>query len=234
MLEGATMCHVSVLEFFHNNTEPGEFLGKAVLEVGSRYVNGSVRPFIERFLKPRLYVGIDLEPGLFVDVVTPAEFIVNVFGVNRFDVVVSTELLEHVHNWRVVVNAMKLVLKPGGLIFITTRSRGFPYHAYPPFDFWRYEVGDMARIFRDFEIITLKRDPEAPGVFLKARKPMSWRPVDLSDVELYSMVLGKRTRDVPSLDDMPVLRRIILTILNSRLASTMPGALRWLLTRAVS
>ncbi|BDR91654.1 methyltransferase domain-containing protein [Vulcanisaeta souniana] len=233
MLEGVTMCNVAVLEFFHNNTEPGEFLGKAVLEVGSRYVNGSVRPFIERFLKPRLYVGIDLEPGLFVDVVTPAEFMVNVFGVNRFDVVVSTELLEHVRNWRVVVNAMKLVLKPGGLIFIITRSRGFPYHAYP-FDFWRYEVGDMARIFRDFEIITLMRDPMEPGVFLKARKPMNWRPADLFNIELYSMILGRRTRDIPSLDDMPILRRVTLTILNSRLASTMPGTLRRLLTRAVS
>ncbi|WP_188603942.1 hypothetical protein [Vulcanisaeta souniana] len=74
------MCHVSVIEFFHNYAEPDEFFNKAVLEVGSRYVNGSVRPFIERFLKPRLYVGIDLEPGLFVDVV------------------VFTETLEHVRN----------------------------------------------------------------------------------------------------------------------------------------
>ncbi|WP_188603943.1 hypothetical protein [Vulcanisaeta souniana] len=92
----------------------------------------------------------------------------------------------------------------------------------------------MARIFRDFEIITLMRDPMEPGVFLKARKPMNWRPADLSNIELYSMILGRRTRDIPSLDGMPILRRVTLTILNLRLASTMPGALRRLLTRAVS
>jgi len=51
---------------------------------------------------------------------------------------------------------MKAVLKPGGFIYITTRSRGFPYHAYPH-DYWRYEIEDMEKIFGDFEIIALEK-----------------------------------------------------------------------------
>jgi len=39
-------------------------------------VNGSVRPLIERFCKPRKYVGVDIETGKYVDVVLPAERLV--------------------------------------------------------------------------------------------------------------------------------------------------------------
>ena len=51
----------------------------------------------------------------------------------------------------------------------------------------------MKKIFAEFDIIKLKQDKEAPGVFLKARKPAGWRAVDLSGLALYSMVLGRRT-----------------------------------------
>ena len=66
---------------------------------------------------------------------------------------------------------MKRVLKPGGYIYITTRSRGFPYHGYLH-DYWRYEIEDMKEIFADFDIIILTRDHEALGVFprLKSRR----------------------------------------------------------------
>jgi hypothetical protein len=46
------MCHVSVFDFFINEARKEEFEGKSVLEVGSRYVNGSVRPMIVNFLQP--------------------------------------------------------------------------------------------------------------------------------------------------------------------------------------
>lgn len=124
-----------------------------------------------------------------------AEKIVEHFGEESFDVIVSTEVLEHVRSWRVVINNMKRALREGGIMYITTRSFGFPYHNFPH-DFWRYEIEDMRKIFDDFNIIVLKRDSSAPRVFLKARKPKAFKPNDLSGIALYSIILGKKTRKI--------------------------------------
>jgi SAM-dependent methyltransferase len=155
-----------------------------------------VRPLIEKFFKPREYIGVDIEEGKFVDIVCDAENLVDYFCKETFDVVIATELLEHVKDWRKVINNMKEVLKPNGYIYITTRSKGFPYHGYP-YDFWRYEIEDMKEIFKDFEIIKLEKEPDTPGVFLKARKPKDCASLsDLSEISLYSIILGKRTKEI--------------------------------------
>ena len=65
--------NIAVLDFFMRNVDCREFNGKIVLEVGSKFVNGSVRPLIERFCNPKEYIGVDLEPGKYVDVVLPVE-----------------------------------------------------------------------------------------------------------------------------------------------------------------
>jgi len=108
--------NIAVLEFFIENTQKEEFENKRILEVGSKYVNGSVRPLIEKFFSPKEYIGVDIEKGKFVDVVCDAENLVDYFGKETFDVVISTELLEHVKDWRKVINNMKEVLKPNGYI----------------------------------------------------------------------------------------------------------------------
>ena len=165
--------NISVSEFFIENLKKEEINNKKVLEVGSKYVNGSVRPIIEKFFQPEKYVGIDIEQGKFVDEVLPAEKLIEHFGQQSFDVVISTELLEHVKDWRIVIHNMKGVLKEGGVVYITTRSKGFPYHSYP-YDFWRYEIDDMKNIFSDFIIEKLEKDNiESPGVFLNAKKPFA-------------------------------------------------------------
>jgi SAM-dependent methyltransferase len=109
--------NIAVLEFFIENTQKEEFENKRILEVGSKYVNGSVRPLIEKFFSPKEYIGVDIEKGKFVDVVCDAENLVDYFGKETFDVVISTELLEHVKDWRKVINNMKEVLKPNGYIY---------------------------------------------------------------------------------------------------------------------
>jgi len=45
------MCRVPIFEFFIDNVNEREFEGRKVLEVGAKYVNGSIRHLIERFLK---------------------------------------------------------------------------------------------------------------------------------------------------------------------------------------
>jgi len=142
---------ISVLEFFIENAKSDEFEEKRVIEVGSKYVNGSVRPMIEKFLNPKEYVGVDIEKGKFVDVILDAEKLVDYFGKESFDVVISTELLEHVTNWRSIINNMKEILKRTD-IYITTCSKGFPYHAYP-YDFWRYEVEDMKKFLKILKLL---------------------------------------------------------------------------------
>jgi len=218
------MCDVAVLELFIDDTKLEEFKNKRVLEVGSKYVNGSVRPLIEKFFSPKEYIGVDVESGKFVDLILPAEKLLGYFGPESFDVLIATELLEHVMDWRLVVNNMKMIVKRKGHIYITTRSKGFLYHGFP-YDFWRYEVDDIGRIFMDFEIITLKKDHLSPGVFFKARKPENYVPADLSDIPLYSMVLGRRVRDIPSVKNMPFTRTLTIRLLHSKAGSLMPRAL---------
>ena len=107
--------------------------------------------------------------GQRVDVVVDAAALVERFGPASFDVVLTTEMLEHVRNWPVVISNLKQVLRPGGVLLVTTRSIGFHYHGWP-YDFWRYEPEDMRVIFGDMDIEVLESDPEAPGVFMLARQ----------------------------------------------------------------
>jgi len=111
------MCNIAVIEFFIEHAKPKEFANKKVLEVGSRYINGSVRPLIEKFLNPKEYIGIDIEPGMFVDLVIPAERLLDNFGPAFFRCSNFNRLLDHVRNWRLVISNMKRVLKPKGYIY---------------------------------------------------------------------------------------------------------------------
>ena len=133
------------MEFGKKVLQEEDICGQRVIEVGSLDVNGSLRPMVESF-SPREYIGVDMQMGRGVDQICDAAHLLNRFGSNRFDVVISTELLEHVINWQKVVHNLKQILKPGGLLLLTTRSRGFQYHGYP-FDFWRYELSDIKFIF---------------------------------------------------------------------------------------
>ena len=192
------MCNASCLEFSRANLREQEVRGKFVLEVGALDVNGSLRPLVTA-LGPARYVGVDLQPGPGVDAVCAAEDLVARFGARAVDVLISTELIEHVRDWRRVLHNFKQVVKPGGTLLVTTRSPGFPYHGYP-YDFWRYEPADFRALFADLAIEVLEQDPTAPGVFLKATKPLTFREVDTRGYTLHSVLTGRRMARVRSAD----------------------------------
>jgi len=68
-------------------------------------------------------------------------------------------------------------------------------------------------------------------VFLKARKPVDWRPVDLSGIALYSVVLGGRVRELLTLGDAPLVRRLALYLCGSGLRWLLPGTVVDVLSR---
>ena len=181
------MCHFSCLEFGANNISKKEIEGKKILEVGSRNVNGSLREILMQY-KPYSYLGIDIVQGRGVDRVLDVSKARHTFGEDAFGVVVMTEVLEHIKDWKMAIHNIKHVLESGGLLFLTTRSKGFFRHSFPD-DYWRFEVEDMQAIFSDFEILINKKDPQAAGIFLKARKPLEFDETekDLTDYEVYSI-----------------------------------------------
>ena len=113
--------------------------------------------------------------------------------------VISTEMLEHAEYWEKTISNIKNICVPGGLMLLTTRSKGFGYHAYPH-DYWRYEKEDMEKIFSDCEILEIEKDNQAAGIFIKARKPLGFKEKDLSKYELYSIVTGKKMHKIEDKD----------------------------------
>lgn len=97
------------------------FFGSSVLEVGSLNINGTVRKFFW-FCK---YWGIDLLDGEGVDMVCPIR---SHKQPREYDVVISTEMLEHDKDWKESLRQMYENLKDGGLLILTCASTMRPEH----------------------------------------------------------------------------------------------------------
>lgn len=178
--------HRTVFLFVQDHLLSSDVAGKRVLEVGSLDVNGSVRGIATAF-EPAEYIGVDMRSGPKVDRVCDATELVVTFGAERFDVVLSTEMLEHAEDWRSAVSNMKRVLTPGGLLLITTRSPGFPQHDHPG-DYWRFTRQDALEIFADMCGVVVEEDSMAPGVFVYAQKPAAFSERDLTPMSVARVV----------------------------------------------
>jgi len=190
------VCAPSCVEFAKSCLNKMTLSSCSVLEVGSCDVNGSLRRRVEPYSAS--YIGVDIQPGPGVDRLCDAADLEATFGRECFDLILCTEVLEHVAEWRTAVQNIKAVLRPGGTLLLTTRSRGFGYHGYP-YDFWRYEPEDIRRIFSDFDVQSVVPDPGQPGIFMHAVKPLTGRsPADMGEICLYSVLHHKRMKAMPA------------------------------------
>jgi len=114
----------------------------ATLDVGSFDVNGSVRHLFDD------YIGLDMRAGKNVDVVANAAHLP--FTDSVFDNVLCLEMLEHDATFWVTVQELKRVLKPGGVLVVTTPSIGFPHHEYPH-DYWRFTADALLSLLQGME-----------------------------------------------------------------------------------
>ena len=100
---------------------PEFFRDVDVLDCGSLDVNGNNR----QFFIDSTYIGIDIVDGKNVDVVTR---VCNYTPDKLFDVVISTEMLEHDLSFDQSLDKMFHFLRPGGLLIITAAGLGREVH----------------------------------------------------------------------------------------------------------
>lgn len=188
------MCNIECIRWCYKTLTRAEVTGKKVLEVGSYDVNGSLRYVLEP-MGPAQYTGVDVEAGPGVDEICGADKLVEHFGKESFDVVVSTCVLEHVRDWKTAVSNIKNVCRPNGTILIIAPAK-WPYHAFP-YDFWRFGTEDIKDIFGDCSIVKIEEDDAAnSNVYAKLTKPDGFIERNLDDYALYSIVTESRVREI--------------------------------------
>lgn len=95
---------------------PHYFTGTRVLDVGSMDINGN-----NRYLFTDVdYTGIDIGEGPNVDIVCSG----HLYCAKPYDVVISTEMLEHNEKWKETLLNMIRLTKPGGLLLFTCATHG--------------------------------------------------------------------------------------------------------------
>lgn len=90
---------------------PEIFKNNSVVEFGSLNVNGSAREVFDS----KKYIGVDASEGKGVDF----KCLCHRYSIDKFDVVISTEMLEHDPYWDLSVVKMLSLLKEGGSLIIT-------------------------------------------------------------------------------------------------------------------
>ena len=93
------------------------------LDVGSLDINGNNRYLFD---EPCNYTGVDICEGPNVDIA--GVFHTLDWEGKSYDVVVSTEMLEHDRHWENSIQLMWSLVKPGGLLVLTAGGEGRPEH----------------------------------------------------------------------------------------------------------
>lgn len=117
------MAHAAQRQYLESvkKLHPTLFNNVSVLDVGSCDINGNNRGFFTL----TDYTGVDVYPGPNVDVVSP----IHEWEEEKlFDVVISTECLEHDMHYSKSLLAMVSRLKPGGLFVMTCATTGRAEH----------------------------------------------------------------------------------------------------------
>ena len=127
-------------------------------------------------------VTLDIRPMPGVQVVGDAHALC--FGDQRFDVVLCTEVLEHLCEPQRAIDEMMRVLRPGGVLLLTTRFL-FPIHDAPG-DFFRYTRFGLQHLLKKWEQVEIveETDPIGTLAVLTQRlgiqaETLGWRPLRL-------------------------------------------------------
>jgi SAM-dependent methyltransferase len=142
----AKLTRITLDQFIEAHADPGR-----TLDIGAQ--NG---PYALQFPNR---LAVDIRRGTGVQLLSDAHALALAEG--TFDVVVCTEVLEHLREPQTAINEMYRVLKPGGALILTTRFL-FPIHD-APHDYYRYTKYGLRHLLRQFEILELNEETTTVG-----------------------------------------------------------------------
>lgn len=166
-----------------------------LLQIGARTPRGmdSVPP---RHLLQGRVIGVDIHPGLNVDVVGDAHGLSRFLRAGSVDAVLSASVLEHLQAPWLLAAEINRVLKPGGLVYHQVPG-AWPAHAQPN-DFWRFSAEGLRVLFgpdSGFEVLEAR--DSGPAAILPAPE---WRQrfLDMPTVPAYAMaeILARKVTEI--------------------------------------
>ena len=106
-----------------------------VLEIGSRQAHEGQRT-LRSLCPPHLgYLGVDLEPGVNVDIVLIDPYVFPLADAS-VDIALCTSVFEHCEFFWKLFEEILRVLRPGGLLYVNAPSNGYVHRH--PVDCWRF------------------------------------------------------------------------------------------------
>ena len=136
-----------------------------IYEIGAYRVEGQeefadLRPFFPG----KVYVGCDMRSGLGVDRIEDVHCLK--MKTNSVGTALIFDTLEHVENVHQAMKEIHRVLKPGGMVIMSS-VMNFPIHDYPS-DYWRFTPKAFELLLSRFDVYEVEFDgnPQFPeGVY---------------------------------------------------------------------
>ncbi len=125
------------------------FPGALLLDVAPQDHRGA-RPFFKHEVRIET---LDIDPSSGATFIADLCNCADTVGMDRYDFIVCTEVLEHTRQPFHAVRNMHQMLKPGGLVFVSTPFN-FRIHGPLP-DCWRFTEHGLKELFDAFEILEL-------------------------------------------------------------------------------
>ena len=171
-----------------------DFEGSTILEVGSKEVVG--KSLLKKKIKKAKYIGLDIQEGKNVNIVTDAHEMSKVLDKNSINCVYSSSVFEHLYAPWLVAEEISKILKLEGYVCIETH---FTYQAHErPFNFFNFSDLGLKVLFNPnlgFECIDSGLDIPLRARF-SIKNPKYLRMKELYSAMSHSYFVGQKINKI--------------------------------------